>query len=237
MDGWMTCDFSTVFQSYQDDERLIMKACVQWSSIYSWEDFASSEDQTRSARSVGQRLTHWATGAPNPKKNNFLSPWPWHQRLPSKILIVKFGPISNHSASIKRIPSRVKEIWVFKKTLTKTSNLDADADTNADPRVTTIPLPELSFRSAKKGQYKCIYMYWAESFLFCTYNMVHFPAMPIKHIQENLKGYWHYFSKGLGKKNKINKICMSEKSSAYQDQCDHALQLYTVCHSISICWM
>ena len=32
MDGWMTCDvtsFSTVFQSYQDNERLIMKGCVQ----------------------------------------------------------------------------------------------------------------------------------------------------------------------------------------------------------------
>ena len=37
MDGWMICDFlsfSTVFQSYQDDERLIMKGCVQWSSVY-----------------------------------------------------------------------------------------------------------------------------------------------------------------------------------------------------------
>ena len=32
MDGWMTCDFtsfSTVFQSYQDDGRLITKGCVQ----------------------------------------------------------------------------------------------------------------------------------------------------------------------------------------------------------------
>ena len=32
MDGWMTCSFtsfSTVFQSYQDDGRLIMKGCVQ----------------------------------------------------------------------------------------------------------------------------------------------------------------------------------------------------------------
>ena len=32
MDGWMTCDvtsFSTVFQSYQVNERLIMKGCVQ----------------------------------------------------------------------------------------------------------------------------------------------------------------------------------------------------------------
>ena len=30
--------FSTVFQSYQDDERLIMKGSVQWSSVYGWED-------------------------------------------------------------------------------------------------------------------------------------------------------------------------------------------------------
>ena len=37
MDGWMICDFtsfSTVFQSYQDDERLVMKGCVQWKSVY-----------------------------------------------------------------------------------------------------------------------------------------------------------------------------------------------------------
>ena len=36
LDGWLTCDFasfSTVFQSYQDDERLIMKGCVQWNPI------------------------------------------------------------------------------------------------------------------------------------------------------------------------------------------------------------
>ena len=57
MDGWITFDFtsfSTVFQSYQDDVRLIMKSCVQW----------NSGDRTRSARSVGQRLTLWVTGAP-----------------------------------------------------------------------------------------------------------------------------------------------------------------------------
>ena len=56
----MTCDFTsfpTVFQSYQEDERLIMKGCVLWSSVYGREDFASSGDQTGSARSVGQRLT------------------------------------------------------------------------------------------------------------------------------------------------------------------------------------
>ena len=37
LDGWMTCvftSFSTVFQTYQDDVRLIMKGCVQWNSVY-----------------------------------------------------------------------------------------------------------------------------------------------------------------------------------------------------------
>ena len=49
MAGWITCDFasfSTVFQSYQDNERLIMKGCVQWNPVYSWEDFASSRART-----------------------------------------------------------------------------------------------------------------------------------------------------------------------------------------------
>ena len=57
----MTSDFtsfSIVFQSYQGNGRLIMKGCVQWSSVYGSEDFASSRDPTQSARSVGQRLTH-----------------------------------------------------------------------------------------------------------------------------------------------------------------------------------
>ena len=61
MDGWMTCDFTsfpTVFQSYHDDGRLIMKRCVHWNSVYGREDFSSSGDGTRTARSVGQRLTH-----------------------------------------------------------------------------------------------------------------------------------------------------------------------------------
>ena len=33
MDGWMICEitpFLTVFQSYQDDGRMIMKGCAQW---------------------------------------------------------------------------------------------------------------------------------------------------------------------------------------------------------------
>ena len=36
-DGWMTCDFTsflTVFQSYQDDRRTIMKGCVLWNPVY-----------------------------------------------------------------------------------------------------------------------------------------------------------------------------------------------------------
>ena len=37
MDGLMTCcltTFLTVFQSYQDDECVIMKGCVQWNPVY-----------------------------------------------------------------------------------------------------------------------------------------------------------------------------------------------------------
>ena len=37
MAGWMTCDFtafSTVFQSYQDYGRMIMKGCLQWNPVY-----------------------------------------------------------------------------------------------------------------------------------------------------------------------------------------------------------
>ena len=44
IDGWMTCDFtsfSTVLQSNQDEERLIMKGRVQWNPVYS-QDFPSS---------------------------------------------------------------------------------------------------------------------------------------------------------------------------------------------------
>ena len=44
-----------------------MKGCVQCNSVHSREDFASSGDQTRSTRSVGQRLTHGATRAPQKK--------------------------------------------------------------------------------------------------------------------------------------------------------------------------
>ena len=55
--------FTTVFQSYQDDERNIMKVCVKWNPVYCREDFALSGLELGTARSVGQRLTHWATGA------------------------------------------------------------------------------------------------------------------------------------------------------------------------------
>ena len=36
MDGWIICDFisfSTVFQAYQDDGRMIMKGSVQWNTV------------------------------------------------------------------------------------------------------------------------------------------------------------------------------------------------------------
>ena len=47
-DGWMDDFlFSTVFLPYQDNERTIMKGCVQWNPLYGLEDFASSGIRTR----------------------------------------------------------------------------------------------------------------------------------------------------------------------------------------------
>ena len=53
----MTCDFtafSTIFQSYQDDWRVIMKSIVQWNPVY----------EPGIARSIGYRFIYRATGAP-----------------------------------------------------------------------------------------------------------------------------------------------------------------------------
>ena len=61
MDGWTTCEFTsflTVFPSYLDDVLDDNERCMQWNSILGLEDFTSSEDQTWSTTSVGQRLTH-----------------------------------------------------------------------------------------------------------------------------------------------------------------------------------
>ena len=33
--------FLAVFQSYQDAVRVIIKGCVQWNSVYGWDDFAT----------------------------------------------------------------------------------------------------------------------------------------------------------------------------------------------------
>ena len=38
-----------------------MKGCVQWDSVYSWEDLALSGDSIRATWSIGQLLTHWVT--------------------------------------------------------------------------------------------------------------------------------------------------------------------------------
>ena len=39
MDGLDFMSFSTVFQSYQDDERVILKNCVQWNTILCMKSF------------------------------------------------------------------------------------------------------------------------------------------------------------------------------------------------------
>ena len=57
----MMCDFtsfSTVFQSYQDDGRMIMKGCVQWNT-YTVEKISPRAGlELATARSVGQPLAH-----------------------------------------------------------------------------------------------------------------------------------------------------------------------------------
>ena len=54
---WMTYDFSsfsTVFQSYQNDGRMIMEGYVQWNPVYS----SQAGIELGTTRSVGQGLTH-----------------------------------------------------------------------------------------------------------------------------------------------------------------------------------
>ena len=61
-DGWRDdLQFYVFFNSISVISQrweVVMKYFVQWNSVYGLEDFASSGDRTRSARSVGQRLTH-----------------------------------------------------------------------------------------------------------------------------------------------------------------------------------
>ena len=57
----MACDFtffSTVFQSCQDDERLIIKGCVQWSPFTVEKILPQAGMELGTTRSVGQCLTH-----------------------------------------------------------------------------------------------------------------------------------------------------------------------------------
>ena len=55
MDGWMTCDctsLSTVFQSYRDDVRMIMEGCMHW-NMYTVEKISPQVGlEAATARSV-----------------------------------------------------------------------------------------------------------------------------------------------------------------------------------------
>ena len=65
LDGWMTCHFmpfSTVFRSYQDDERMILKAVCNGTLFTVEKILPGAGLKLRTARSAGQRLTHGATG-------------------------------------------------------------------------------------------------------------------------------------------------------------------------------
>ena len=53
-----------VLHSYQDDEMLIMKGCVQWNPFTVEKISPRAGLELGTTRSVGQHLTHRATGAP-----------------------------------------------------------------------------------------------------------------------------------------------------------------------------
>ena len=52
------------FVRYHGDRRLIMKGCEQWNFVDTWNIFASSWDQTWTARSASKCLTRWDNAAP-----------------------------------------------------------------------------------------------------------------------------------------------------------------------------
>ena len=58
MDDLIFTSFSTVFQSYQDDVRMIIKGCVQWNPFMVEKNSPQAGLELGNARSVGQRLTH-----------------------------------------------------------------------------------------------------------------------------------------------------------------------------------
>ena len=58
--GRMTCDFtsfSTVFQSYQDNGRVIMKNCVQWNPFAIEKTSASIGDRSRDQTATESRTS------------------------------------------------------------------------------------------------------------------------------------------------------------------------------------
>ena len=81
MAGWITCgcpSFSAVFQSYQDNGRMIMKGSVQWNPFTVEKNSPRARLEFETSRSLGERLTHRATGVlstlglSEPKKAEFL---------------------------------------------------------------------------------------------------------------------------------------------------------------------
>ena len=66
MDDMRFTSFSILmlFLSYQDNERVIMRSCVQLSPVNSWKDFnLQRKILPGTVRSVSQRLANSATGA------------------------------------------------------------------------------------------------------------------------------------------------------------------------------
>ena len=81
MDERMTCDFtsfSTVFQSYQDGERLMRYAVCNGIPFTAKKISPGAGFELATARSVGQRLTHGATGPLIAPRNVIMALYMYH---------------------------------------------------------------------------------------------------------------------------------------------------------------
>ena len=66
LDGWMTCyftSFPTVFQSYGDEWRMIIKECVQWNPVYDRKDFDLERGSNPGRQTIRPALNLMSTRA------------------------------------------------------------------------------------------------------------------------------------------------------------------------------
>ena len=66
MNGLQFYGLLIVFQTYQDDGRVIMKGCVQWNPVYGWKNLIlpTAGLGPGTAKSAGKHLNYYVIRAP-----------------------------------------------------------------------------------------------------------------------------------------------------------------------------